>query len=137
MKLQRILYIVESEYSKLTHKFLFTEYFSTWAYGPILFSIYDQFQCYNKAPIKSYAYNSQQKTLMVNEDSNPYLRAVLDDVCAKTKNIGAVELSHILQKPDSAWDKAFQEEKPILDPEDIYNDTSYRLPLGFSIERFS
>ena len=73
---------------------------------------------------------------MANENDHPYLRAALDDVWRKTMGVGFMEMVNILREPGSAWDKAFQAEKPYLERKDILADESYRLPLGFDIERF-
>lgn len=127
---------MESEYSKKRGKFLLTETFSTWTYGPVLYSVFDQFNCFGCASIDKYAINAQGKIFMVNENDDPYLRAVLEDVWRKTISVGMIELSNILREPGSAWDKAFQAEKPYLERKDILADESYRLPLGFDIERF-
>ena len=131
MKLQRILYIVASEYYKKTGEELFVENFSTWAYGPVLFSVFDQFSCFEDGLIDRYAKNAQGKNLQVDEDGNPYLSAVIEDVWRKTKNVEAVELSNILRKPHSAWDYAFQDGNPIIPYKLIASDKSYVSDLGF------
>lgn len=131
MRLQRILYIVSSEYAKKTGETLFTENFSTWAYGPVLFSVFDQFSCFEDGLIDRYAKNAQGKNFQVDEDNNPYLSAVIEDVWRITKNVEAVELSTILRKTHSAWDQAFQVESPIIPPELIVSDKSYIEDLGF------
>lgn len=130
MNLQRILYIVASEYAKKTGEELFVENFSTWAYGPVLFSVFDQFFCFQDESIDRYAKNAQGKNFQVDEDNNPYLSAVIEDVWRKTKNVEAVELSTILRKPGSAWDQAFQDENPTIPHRLIVSDSSY-VDLGF------
>lgn len=135
-RLNHILYIVESEYTKKTGGFIFSEGFSTWTYGPTLFSVFDQFSCFERGNIDRYATNARGEAFVVNENDHPYLRAALDDVWRKTMGVGFVELVNILREPGSAWDKAFQAEKPYLERKDILADESYRLPLGFDVERF-
>lgn len=131
LKLQGILYIVESEYSKKTGKFLFAEAFSTWTGGPTLFSVFGQFACFKDGSINEYAKDAQGEVFVIDEDSVPRLKVLSDDVWEKTKRVGEAELLNILREPGSAWDRAFQSEKPFLERQDILADESYRQPLGW------
>ena len=130
MKLQRILYFTAAEYQKATHKPLLEEPFSTWACGPVAYSVYNKFCSFNKHPIKRYARDAQGKTLMIDEESDIELRIALDRVWGKTKMKSATNLSTITHAQDSAWDKAFQQYKSTLESADIENDYTYRVPLG-------
>lgn len=96
-----------------------------------MFSVFDQFFCFQDEVIDKYAKNAQGKSFLTDEDKDPYLSAAIDDVWNKTKNIESIKLSNILRKPDSAWDHAFQNEESTLSPELIKLDTSYIFPLGF------
>ena len=67
------------------------------------------------------------------------LRGIADscpDSCLQAPQLrsalhSAVELSEITHTANSAWDKAFQNDKPVLNPTDIATDITYRVPLGF------
>ncbi|WP_301432310.1 Panacea domain-containing protein [Corynebacterium tuberculostearicum] len=130
MKLQKILYFVASEYQKATSRTLLEEPFSTWAYGPVVYSVYDEFRGFSKENIKRYARDALGNVFVIDESQDIELKVALDRVWHKTKDIGAVRLSEITHSKDSAWDKAFQKDHAVLDPVDISADNTYRVPLG-------
>ncbi|MBP3088551.1 DUF4065 domain-containing protein [Corynebacterium sp. sy017] len=125
-----MLYFVASEYQKVTGYPLVEELFSTWAYGPVLYSVHDEFRSFGKNDIKRYARDARGQTLIIDEEDLE-LKIALDRVWDKAKNKTATELSEITHIPDSAWDKAYQTDQPVLAFSDIANDTTYRTPLGF------
>lgn len=130
MKLQKVLYFVASEFQKKTGRRLFNEFFETWNYGPVLRSVYEEFRPYNKRSIGEYSKDSKGQSLIVNETTDILLKGVLDEVWAKTRDMGAVALSDITHTENSAWDKAFQAESPVLSFDDIAADNTYRMRLG-------
>lgn len=130
MKLQKILYFVASEYQKATKRPLLEEPFSTWAYGPVVYSVYDEFRSFSKDNIKRYARDARGNVFVIDEKQDIELKVALDRVWDKAKDIGAVKLSEITHLQDSAWDKAYQGDEPVLNPADIAADNTYRVPLG-------
>lgn len=130
MKLQKILYFVASEYQKATKRTLLEEPFSTWAYGPVVYSVFDEFRSFSKDNIKRYARDARGDVFVIDETQDIELKVALDRVWDKTKHKGAVELSEITHMPNSAWDKAFQADNSILNHVDIAEDMTYRVPLG-------
>lgn len=133
MKLQKILYFVASEYQKATKQPLLEEPFSTWAYGPVVYSVYDEFRRFSKGNIDRYARDARGGVFVIDESQDIELKVALDRVWDKTKKMGAVELSEITHFQDSAWDKAFQDDKPVLDSADIAEDNTYRVRLGLEV----
>lgn len=133
MKLQKILYFVASEYQKATRRPLLEEPFSTWAYGPVVYSVYDEFRSFSKDNIKRYARDARGDVFIIDETQDIELKVALDRVWDKTKHMGAVKLSEITHYSDSAWDKAFQNGHPVLHTEDIATDNTYRKPLGLEV----
>lgn len=132
MKLQRMLYFVASEYQKATGRPLLEERFATWAYGPVLCSVHDQFRGFNSEPVNRLARDAYGRSFVVDATQDIELSIALDRVWHLTKNRDAVHLSEIARLPDSAWDKAFQSGSPVLALEHIVGDSTYRKPLGFA-----
>ena len=132
MKLQRVLYFVASEYQKATKRPLLEESFSTWAYGPVLYSVYDEFRSFGRGNITCYARDARGDVFGITESQDIELKVALERVWDKTKSMSAVELSEITHKPGSAWDKAFQRGDTALNPSDIGEDTTYQEDLGIS-----
>ncbi|MGQ4493654.1 DUF4065 domain-containing protein [Corynebacterium diphtheriae] len=106
------------------------EPFSTWAYGPVVYSVYDEFRSFSKDNIKRYARDARGDVFVIDETQDIELKVALDRVWDKAKGMGAVKLSEITHLQNSAWDKAFQDDEPVLKPADIATDNTYRVPLG-------
>lgn len=130
MKLQKILYFVASEYQKATRRPLLEEPFGTWAYGPVVYSVYNEFRSYGKDVIRRYAADAKGKPKIVDESSDIQLRIALDRVWEATKKLTAIELSNITHYENSAWDKAYQTDQRYLDSEDVTEDATYVDALG-------
>jgi hypothetical protein len=130
MKLQKILYFVASEYQKATKMRLFEEPFLTWAYGPVLYSVFNEFKSFSKENISRYARDARNRTLIVDESKDEALRGTLDQIWNATRYKGAIELSELTHAEDSAWDRAFQEDEETLQSKDILSDETYRQQLG-------
>ena len=125
MKLQRIMYFVASEYQKRTGRSLFSERFETWQYGPVLRSVYSEFRPFAGRDITRFSKNAKNKALMIDEGADPALQRALDVVWATSKRLSPVALSRITQMKNSAWDKAFQNDRPFLSSDDIPADDTY------------
>lgn len=130
MKLQKILYFVASEYQKTTKVRLFEEPFLTWAYGPVLYSVFNEFRAFSKEKISRYARNAKNQTLVVDESEDEVLRGALNLIWNATQSMGARELSELTHAEDSAWDKAFQADEETLQSKDILLDETYKQQLG-------
>lgn len=142
-QLQKILFLSACEYAKLTSKPMLVEPFSTWAYGPISYTVHSLFSCYGTGvdnnhdivaqKITRYARNSKGKANVIDEQLDVELHVALDLVWQKTKNLTSLQLINITRLPDSAWDKSYQQDKPFIDHEDMYTDTTYYEPLGLHL----
>lgn len=131
MKLQKSLFFVASEYQKTTRRVLLEEPFSTWAYGPVLYSVHNKLRCFGRgAPIDRYIRDAKNRVYIINEGGDVELSVALDKVWAWTKHLPATTLAEYTQHPGSAWDRAFQRGDLVLDPDDIAADTTYRRCLG-------
>lgn len=129
MKLQKILYFAASEYRKRSGKRLLAEPFQTWAFGPVLYSVYDEFRPFSKTRINRYAKDARNEAFVIDEQADDVLRHTLEQVWAATKYKNAVQLSELTHVEGSAWDRAFQENEPVLDDDDVAADQTYREQL--------
>lgn len=132
MKLQKILYFAAAEYQKNTGKSLFSERFETWQYGPVLRSVYSEFRPFSRDYITRFAKDAENKSRMINENTDSELKRALDSVWAVAKERSAVDLSRITHMQNSAWDRSFQTEQPFLSTENIKADDTYRRELGLT-----
>ncbi|MCI5997986.1 MAG: DUF4065 domain-containing protein [Peptoniphilaceae bacterium] len=124
MKLQKLIYILYKEYLQSTGKKLFEESFSVWKYGPVLVSVYNEFESYQSKPIKEFYFVSDQY-MTVDFNSSDDFKAVFDNVWETYKNFDGVSLSALTHSEDTAWDKArIRNDEYLLDL-DILEEFSY------------
>ena len=120
MKTQKMLYFLHRDYLKETGLPLFAERFLTWKYGPVLESVHNTYKKFGSGSITTYggipAYS-------VNEDLDPVLKHLIDDIWQKCLPHNGIYLSQLTHKPESAWYKAWANNYPFLLDEDIKNDS--------------
>lgn len=125
MKLQKLMYFLFREYAKKSGKRLFSEQFETWPYGPVLPSIYYEFQGYGKRKIDKFARDAQGQVKILSFANNEMLKNCFLSIWGRYKYCSGPELSSITHRADTAWDKAKKKGLPTLDYEDIVNDNAY------------
>ena len=149
MKLQRILYLVFSEYTKLAEGTrLFVEPWQTWSYGPVVHSLHDMLSNLGDAPIRQYVRMSHERPTVpfhllkphetqlkgnapcVDLTQDQHLRKAVDEIWSATRDYPARGLCEIVRLPGGAWDKAFQSGSPLVSHEDIWFDNTYESVLG-------
>ena len=122
LKLQKLVYFLYRSYLVATNNQLFTERFETWTYGPVVPSLYSEFNSYGDRTIKTFAKDSQENIFMVNETG--IFKKCIDDVWENYKDYSGMELSRITHKPGTAWSKAKSNNCLYLNDEDIKNEIS-------------
>ena len=119
MKLQKMLYFLYRDYLQETCKYLFTERFSTWKYGPVLESVYDTFKDFKTNNITKYggipAYS-------INEKKDISLKKLIDDIWDKCRTHNGIYLSKLTHKEGGAWLCAWANNQPFLLDDDIMKD---------------
>lgn len=124
MKLQKLLYYVCRDYAQRTGDTPITELFEVWKYGPVLPSVYGQFQSFRADPITEYAKDAMGRSKKVSEDKNPVLAEVLDIVWAKYKRYSGRQLSAMIHEKNSGWYAAYVQSRTIITVEDMIHDQS-------------
>lgn len=119
MKLQKLIYFVYRDYLQKTGRSLFNERFETWKYGPVVPSVYDKFKNNGSNAIRKYAFDNGKTYTMVNEDSSPIFKGIIESVWNTYKNYDGIVLSSITHREGSAWRKAYGKKSPYLLDEDI------------------
>lgn len=127
MKLQKLTYFLFREFAKETGEPLFSERFEVWKHGPVLPSIFYEFQSFGKEKITKFAKNAQGKVQILDLNSNRVLFECFNKIWIKYKRYSGSELSNITHQPGSAWCKAKEKKCSTLEFEDIINDDEYIL----------
>lgn len=126
MKLQKLMYFFFREYAKQTGgEQLFSDSFETWKYGPVLTSVYYEFQSFGANPIDKFAKNALGKVQIIKVDRNETIKKCWDKVWERYKFCTGPELSTITHRPGTAWSKAVDSHCSTLKFEDIINDNEY------------
>lgn len=123
MKLQKLIYFAYRNYIKKTGRKAFNDSIQTWKYGPVVQSVYDEFKSFGKNTITQFAKDAQGKVYVVNESAIELIKSI-NDVWNKYKCYSGIDLSKMTHEEGTAWSKAFHENRPFLDDEDIKNECS-------------
>lgn len=123
MKLQKLTYFLYKEYLKNTGLPLFSEPFEKWQYGPVLPSLYYEFNSFGANPITRFARNAKGQAEIIDLNFQSDLSKAVKRVWKIYKNYSAIELSSLTHQKNTAWDKA---ENIKLSDEDIKNERELR-----------
>lgn len=124
MKLQKLLYFICVKYVKDAGDYPLSEPFEVWQYGPVLPSVYYEFKPFGASPITQLAKDSKGGAQMVDEAANPTLTDCVNYVWSRYKNFTGIELSRITHQPGCGWYSAFQENREIIEMEEMRDDTT-------------
>jgi len=105
MKLQKLLYLLYRQFYKSENRALFSERFEAWQYGPVLGSVYREFQEFKDKPIDRY-YFENGKAIGIDENDYAGFKNAIDKVWSEYRDVGAIELSRRTHQPGSAWEKS-------------------------------
>jgi uncharacterized phage-associated protein len=131
MKLLKLVYIVYGWSLALLKRKLFNDPIEAWKLGPVVPSIYYQFQRFGRDPIPpgEYAYKNQMNDEngeiidtvrpILDQEDEDVLR-VLGVVWRAYKGRKGMDLSRLTHTPDGAWEKAWKKGRNTpLDDKDI------------------
>lgn len=125
MKLQKILYFVSCEYVKDTDTSMLSEEFCVWQYGPVLPSVYYEFQSFGSNKITKYAQDAEGNSFAYNENASPPLKRAVDCIWGAFKHMDGIQLSRITHEDNSGWSRAFARHDAQISKADMKEDGSY------------
>lgn len=127
MQLQKILYLVAIQHKRATGEDLLNEYFMIWETGPVIPSIFRQFEAFGKKPIRKYAKDSFGEGEVIRTSA---LDHVINIVLAATQGLTGAELAQTLRGENSAWFNAYGKGQKHISPEDLATDESFLRLIG-------
>lgn len=128
MQLMKLVYFVYGWTYALTGRKLFNEPIVAWKYGPVIQSLYYQFQSFGSNPINNFAViNSRNEDGEIIDKKYPIVDPNDEDVFNVLKLVwngyksrDGWNLSNLTHERDSAWDKAWRQGRDTpLNDEDI------------------
>ena len=120
MKLQKLMFFVYSDYLRKYDEPLFPERFQTWKYGPVLASIYYEFNAFGANSITKFSRDAMGNVYTIKLYNNPVMD-IVHSVWSRYRSLSAVELSALTHRPGSAWDNAVKAGRKYIEDEDIKN----------------
>lgn len=103
LKLQKLLYFLWKEYYQKTHKYIFSEAFSAWKFGPVQTEVYFDYYMFGAAAINM-DFSSYNDTGITQED-----KEFIDALLFQYKDWKVYDLVERTHKKGCAWDRTFQQ----------------------------
>lgn len=119
MKIQLLIYLLYSRYYQITGQQLFTERFEKWKYGAVLLSVHYYFRDFGANPVTRFARNAYGNVEVIELRYRTAIQQAFTEVWEKYKNFSSVQLSDMVRKENTAWNRAVN---GILQDEDILNE---------------
>lgn len=121
MKLQKLLYYFYGYCRARLDKKPFIEDFQAWQFGPVLLSVYYEFQAFRTGNITKYGTDAFGDIYFVDssDKNGREFISVLDEVWEKYKDYEAVRLSTMTHEPNTPWSKAVEKNTTYLSDKDI------------------
>ena len=121
MKLQKLLYYFYGYCRVECGRKPFNEDFQGWQFGPVLLSVYYEFQAFRTNNITKYATDAMGDVYFIDpsDKNSREVLAVLDEVWDKYQNYGAIQLSEMTHQPNTPWSKAVRNGASTLSDDDI------------------
>ena len=95
IKLQSLLFLINREYTAKFNTPLFSEKFLTWKHGFVLSSVHDKFRSFQTNPITRFARDAQNKVFLLDEQYNPDMFQVINDIWRRYRDKPETELLQI------------------------------------------
>jgi uncharacterized phage-associated protein len=109
MKLQKLLFYVQSWHLKLYNEPLVDDFFAKWRYGPVIPSLYHEVKGYGSKPVTSListvVYTDPGYAVVTPRVSDDDMRAkvLIEKICSVYGQLKGTQLSHLTHLPGTAW----------------------------------
>ena len=120
MKLQKMIYFAYRDYLQQTGNQIFSEPFSAWKYGPVVESVYYQFNAFGAKSITKFYRDSIGDVRSISESGT--IGDIINAIWREYKLFDGIRLSQITHREGTAWHKAWISSVPYLEDEDIRNE---------------
>lgn len=130
MKIQKLVYYANGYYvAKTNGAPLVDEFFEAWKFGPVLPSLYYEFQQYGADGIKEFAYDPDGRHYAIPPDED-LANKVIEFVWQRFGSLDATDLSRRTHKKGGPWERVIAEQDGI-----IYRNKD--IPTSYIHEYFS
>ena len=126
MKLQKLVYFTYKRYLQEYGNRIFNEPFEAWKYGPVVVSVYYQFNKYGSKRVKDYFRDNNRDVWEINESKSNEFASSLNYVWNEYKGYNGIDLSSLTHKRDTAWFKTISDHRRFIEDKDIKNEAWYK-----------
>jgi uncharacterized phage-associated protein len=123
MKLVKLVYISHGWHLGLTEEPLLAEAVQAWKYGPVVTSVYHEFEHYGNSAITSLAYDGAAYPTVTDETK----KAFLDKIWEVYGKFNGLQLSTLTHQSDTPWDivwnkQSGKKKKTAIIPNDLIKE---------------
>lgn len=104
MKLQKLLFYIQSWYVKLYEQPLFDDPIERWDYGPVIRDVYNEFKTFGSSPVTSFATDALGYKPSI-QDHDTTAKALIHRIFDVYGKFSAIQLSNMTHAPESAWSR--------------------------------
>lgn len=104
MKLQCLLFFIQSWYLKLYNQPLFDDFIERWDYGPIVRDIHNEFKTFGSLAINSFATDALGYQAFI-QDHDTMAKELINRIFDVYGRFSAIQLSNMTRTQDTAWSK--------------------------------
>ena len=104
MKLQCLLFFIQSWHLKLYNQPLFDDFIERWDYGPILRDVHNEFQTFGSSPINSFATDALGYQVFIQE-YDIISKELIERIFDVYGGFSASQLSNMVRTKETAWNK--------------------------------
>ncbi len=104
MKLQKLLFYIQSWYLKLYNQPLFDDFIERWNYGPVVRDVYNEFQTFGSSPITSFATDALGYRPSIQEH-DIIAKELINRIFDVYGKFSAIQLSNMTHAQETAWSK--------------------------------
>lgn len=120
MKLQKLLYFAQGCFLALFNKKLFDDQLLAWKHGPVVRSVYNEFNRFGANDIEL-AQNVKDKYMNIvgTIDTDQQVKEILEEVYDTFNKYTAWQLRNLSHDPNGAWAKVFDGNNKTIIKEDL------------------
>ena len=104
MKLQCLLFFIQSWYLKLYNQALFDDFIERWNSGPMVRDVHNEFKTFGYSPITSFATDALGYQAFI-QDHDVMTKELINRIFDVYGGFSATQLSNMTRTQDTAWSK--------------------------------
>lgn len=131
MKIQKLIYLAQVWYIKITKEQLIDESFYRWTYGPVLPSLYHNLKGYGSYPVTNKLIRMDLQGNIIedyisDQPKDKKIHALLNEILNVYGNKTASQLSNLTHQKGTAWTEGGGDNESIITKKEMEDETLYK-----------